>query len=328
MDKKNITFKSWPDIPLFHNIVKYTQSKNIDNKITYYQKIKLDGTNAAIQILSTGEVIAQSRTQVITPDKDNAGFANWVFSQESFLSSLKKANINYTIFGEWCGQGIQKRCSISKIDKKIFAIFSILVEDNINPPYYIVNKDQIINIIPETDDIKIIDFLPTKIVMDFSSKENLNNNVNILNDIVNSIEDCDPWVKEQFGIEGLGEGIVLYPIVDNGFLFKEFFDNFIFKAKGEKHNVVKMKQSVQIEPEKASSIEEFVKLFVTEARLEQFANDKYDQKLIGNFLKNFSNDVEKESQAELEASKLSWKDVSKDILTTARNWYIEKIKKI
>lgn len=164
--------------------------------------------------------------------------------------------------------------------------------------------------------------------MDFSSKENLNNNVNILNDIVNSIEDCDPWVKEQFGIEGLGEGIVLYPIVDNGFLFKEFFDNFIFKAKGEKHNVVKMKQSVQIEPEKASSIEEFVKLFVTESRLEQFADDKYDQKLIGNFLKIFSNDVEKESQAELEASKLSWKDVSKDILTTARNWYIEKIKKI
>jgi hypothetical protein len=148
--------------------------------------------------------------------------------------------------------------------------------------------------------------------------------------MVGEVEACDPWVKANFGIEGLGEGIVFYPAPDkNGNVLKIDYDSYVFKAKGEKHQVVKNKQPAQLEPEKVQSIEAFVKLFVTEPRLEQFSTKVgVDQKKTGEFMKAFCGDVEKESKAELEASSLAWADVAKAVGNEARKWYIEQIKKV
>ncbi len=102
----------------------------------------------------------------------------------------------------------------------------------------------------------------------------------------------------------------------------------VFKAKGEEHQVVKTKQPVQIDPEVAKSIDEFVALFVTENRLEQFAQKigDFDMKKTGNFLKIFLEDVVKESTAELEASKMTWKDVNNAVSNKARAWWMDKCK--
>ena len=111
---------------------------------------------------------------------------------------------------------------------------------------------------------------------------------------------------------------------------RTFYKDFVFKAKGAKHAVVKTKTPVQIDPEVAASIDEFVDLFVTENRLEQIAGKTgdIDVKKTGQFLQAFNNDVIKESQAELEVSKLTWKDVSSAVSTKARNWYLEQTRKI
>ena len=85
-----IEFKSWGKIPRGNReLVTVTE--------------KMDGTNACI-IIEGGEVVgAQSRNQIITPDKDNYGFAGWV---ESNKEVLKVLGDGYH-FGEWVGLGIQ-----------------------------------------------------------------------------------------------------------------------------------------------------------------------------------------------------------------------------
>src|SRR6185312_4519551 len=96
---------------------------NSARSVSYISKIKLDGTCAAIQVHPNGELVVQSRTEIITPSKDNNGFARWVNENKSIFQP--KSDQVYVIFGEWCGSGIQKRCSISKIDRKVFCVFAI-----------------------------------------------------------------------------------------------------------------------------------------------------------------------------------------------------------
>lgn len=66
---------------------------------------KIDGTNAAIGITAEGEVYAQSRTRIITPEKDNFGFAGWVQKNEDVLLQALGPGLH---FGEWWGLGIQR----------------------------------------------------------------------------------------------------------------------------------------------------------------------------------------------------------------------------
>src|ERR1044072_4291110 len=78
---------------------------------------KIDGTNAAIVITEDGVIYAQSRKQFITPDKDNAGFANWVQEHELELEALGPG----VHFGEWWGSGIQRGYGL---DHKRFSLFN------------------------------------------------------------------------------------------------------------------------------------------------------------------------------------------------------------
>lgn len=147
--------------------------------------------------------------------------------------------------------------------------------------------------------------------------------------MVEAVEIIDLWVKEIFGIEGVGEGLVWYPEADD-VVIREGYTDLMFKAKGEQHRVVKNKLAVQIEPEIARNIEEFVELFVTEARLQQglseACNGEVDIKIIGSFLKWIALDIQKESLTELAASGLTWKQVHKPMSNTAKQWYLKLTK--
>lgn len=79
---------------------------------------KIDGTNAAIIISDDGEIYCQSRTKVITPKSDNAGFANWVETNKTELVKQLGPGIH---FGEWWGQGIQRGYGIYE---KRFSLFN------------------------------------------------------------------------------------------------------------------------------------------------------------------------------------------------------------
>ena len=107
-----------------------------------------------------------------------------------------------------------------------------------------------------------------------------------INAMVEEVEKIDPWVKETFGIEGVGEGLVLYPEIDR-LIERADYTQYLFKAKGLKHQSIKSKKAVSIDPELVKTIEEFVNLFVTESRLEQglaeACNGELDMKKMGNF---------------------------------------------
>ena len=79
---------------------------------------KIDGTNAVVYIGEGGEVLAGSRTQWITPEKDNAGFAKWVEGNKQDLLSLGPGRH----WGEWWGPGIQRGYNLKE---KRFSLFNV-----------------------------------------------------------------------------------------------------------------------------------------------------------------------------------------------------------
>lgn len=97
---------------------------------------KLDGTNAQVLILDeradgylgrpdvepivhTGSLFlyAGSRKQFITPDSDNYGFARWVWHNSEELLTLGAGHH----FGEWWGQGIQRKYGMTH---KVWSLFN------------------------------------------------------------------------------------------------------------------------------------------------------------------------------------------------------------
>ena len=92
---------------------------------------KLHGTNAAVGVLNDGTQWAQSRENIITPEKDNAGFASFAYKNRQFFSNLlnkmdydKTLYKGFIVYSEWCGKGIQKGVAISELDK-MNVIFNI-----------------------------------------------------------------------------------------------------------------------------------------------------------------------------------------------------------
>ena len=325
---KSAQLQKWPSIELLHNLYRSLEKIGETPKITYRAKVKLDGTNAGVQIFSDSRVAAQSRTQIVTPENDNLGFANWVDRNLEYFSNLASSE-HLTIFGEWCGRGIQKRTAISKIDRKVFVVFAVQfggVDGRLSTLE--IDPDKIRDRLPEHDDIFVLPFYGDRITLDFGDREQLKSQTEVLNQMVREVERTDIWVKETFGIEGIGEGLVFYPTISHsvaGLSESELF----FKAKGEKHQVVKTKQRVQLSPEKVESIDEFVRLFVTQPRLEQGVTEacqgELDIKKMGVFLQWLAGDVKKESADELDRAQLTWNEVNKAVMKAAREWYQQRI---
>lgn len=78
---------------------------------------KIDGTNASVYIGEDGEFLTGSRTQWITPDKDNYGFSRWAHEHKDELMNLGVGHH----FGEWWGQGIQRKYDMKE---KVWSLFN------------------------------------------------------------------------------------------------------------------------------------------------------------------------------------------------------------
>ena len=78
---------------------------------------KIDGTNAQIYIGEDGRILAGSRNRWVTPESDNFGWAAWVKANEKELLQLGPGRH----YGEWWGQGIQRRYGLSE---KRFSLFN------------------------------------------------------------------------------------------------------------------------------------------------------------------------------------------------------------
>ena len=321
---------AWSEIDNFHNLRRSLNKYPdlVDNKtdIYYRAKVKLHGTNAAVRIESNGNIVAQSRTSDLVDGNDNAGFAQWVKIHSKFWANLVNTTYQTTIFGEWVGPGIQKGVAVSKIPTKSFVVFAAIIngksEEFITDPEILKEK------VKDIPGVYVLPWTKEEVKINWTmSSEDLQPVLNKINGWVSEIETCDWWVKEVFGIEGVGEGLVFYPKNTD---YKNF-GNLCFKAKGEKHNTVANTKPAQADPTIASNIDAFADMVLTEARLLQGAQATtldYSLKDIGKFIKWIQDDLMKEIQAEFEASKLDFKAVAKSCSNKARIWFLAQSKLI
>lgn len=361
-----MTFHAWPEIESFHNIRKFVRADPTEwwrskellsgtSTVTYRCKVKLHGTNAAVQMfpdyavgsggLPDKPIICQSRENIITPEKDNAGFARW--ATEAFKERQKTyGGVPIVIYGEWVGPGIQKNVAVSQIQKKCFVVFAARPHlPAYMPDQLIVEPDELALLVAGVPDTYVLPWysrpchhgcdthVAAKVDVDWKqSDEELTKTIAPINDWVMEIEQNDPWVKATFGVDGTGEGLVFYPVSEHHLGF-ENFQNMTFKAKGEKHKNIKTASPAQVIPEMVASIDAFVDLVLTQSRLEQGANATakgaftYDLRQTGKFVSWILTDVQKETQDELEASNLDWKQVQKPLSDKARSWYLTQAKK-
>jgi hypothetical protein len=315
----------WGSIELLHNVVRaLAHLQTLGHalpRVEYRAKVKLHGTNCAIQTHEAG-LVAQSRTALLSPGVDNKGFAAWVHAHEHYFSALDPGLV---VFGEWCGPGVEKGMAVSRAPSKVFAVFAIRIGDRL-----VHAPNDIRTLLPTEGAPSSLYVLPWEgeaVTIDFASRDGVEEAAAALNEHVAQVEREDPWVKRELGVSGIGEGLVFYPVlVDGAIPDLETLQLLIFKAKGEKHRSAGTKQAVQVDASVVATIDDFVTLMVTEARLQQGlvegAGGARTPRLTGAFLAWVLADVRKESVAELEASSLSWAQVEKAVQARARAWFL------
>lgn len=294
--------------------------------------VLVHNSNAGVRI-SAGEVAGQSRGQLLSEKDNNFGFGKWVAANTEFFRAVgaRSGYPDITVFGEWCGPGIMKGTAVNQIGKKVFAVFAVL-QGTGDFAKVVAEPAEINTLLSDPaggGDLHVLPWFGEEFEVAYGAEHRGVQQVvaDKLSAVVAEIEPCDPWVKATFGVEGVAEGLVLYPAA-GGPIDKKDFSNLVFKAKGKKHAEVKTKEVVQVDPEVAGSVAAFATMMVTPARVEKgvAAAGGADPKNTGTYLKWMAQDVEKESKAELEASGLTWPQVQKAVAALAREKFLAECK--
>lgn len=273
--------------------------------------VKLHGTNASIVKYSDGRLEYQSRERVLSLEQDNANFMmNMMGKDTRSLFSGIEFDDYCAIYGEWCGGNIQKGVALNGLPK-MFVIFGIKVDDAwIDlPSWKHDNENGIYN---------ILQFPTYDVEIDFNSPEIIQNK--LIEDTL-AVEDECP-VGKYFGASGIGEGIVYKCTTQT---------DLIFKSKGEKHSVSKVKTLNAVDVESIAEIKDFVESVVTENRLEQGLGYLDEMKIeiipknTGEFLRWIVTDVLKEETDTIVANQFDMKKVKNAVVSKARVWFLNKI---
>ncbi len=328
---------TWPEIFHFHNVrrvvTEYRALLGGRSVVRYRGKIKLHGNNAAVQIKKSS-VRAQSRTAMLASGADHAGFAAWSASQEAaWLKANPWKQRDLIVYGEWCGPGIQLGTAVNDVAEKFFAVFSACYGNGEGGALdeMVIDPEDLESLVKGVERAYVIPWLDDNYrdIAWLSSPEDLEAEIASINASVAAVEAEDPWVLSTFGVRGIGEGVVYYPISHRG---REHFTNLAFKAKGEKHKVMAHTAPVQLDPTVVATAAEFANLVLTEARLEQGVRAvsggdlSFGLKYIGPFVQWIAADVIKETSAELEVSGLKPKVAARAVTDKARTWYLSKIR--
>lgn len=315
--------KKFPSLNQFRNVVREVKSnhdyKGKDeqcNPIYLHDKpyptlkfkgtIKAHGTNAGI-VKYKDRIEFQSRERVLSLESDNANFYSAFYNKD--LSNLFK-DIEFeeyvAIYGEWCCGNIQKGVALTQIPEKKFIIFGLKIDD-VWIDFDESLKDESLSI------YNINQFKTYSIDIDFNNPELSQNK---LIDMTIEVENECP-IGKHFGVSGIGEGIVFQC---------ETNKDLIFKSKGEKHSVTKVKKLNSVDTEKIESVDKFVEYSCTENRLNQgLENVSLDIKNVGLFIKWIANDIMKEEQDTLLYNNLTYKDVSGKVANKCREFFMKKI---
>lgn len=298
--------------------------------LTFKGTVKLHGTNAGVCFNDVDGMWYQSRENIITPEKDNAGFAFFADANKQQFASMfakiaERSNIDTTkntisIYGEWCGGNIQKGVAICNLPKSFF-IFGVKVTPHHiegvekQPSAYWVDYTDLKN--NEAKIYNIDDFETYSLDIDFNMPELVQNK---LGELTLAVEEECP-VGKAFGFSGIGEGIV-WSCELKGNVHR-------FKVKGEKHSSSKVKKLASVDTEKITSIKEFVDYAVTESRFNQAIekifpnNEPVDVKKLGEVIKWVVNDIIKEETDTLVQNNLEPKDIGKYVSNKVREMFFK-----
>lgn len=331
-----------PEFRKWRSINKFSDAYVLANKFgvgefKYRGKIKLHGSNAGIHF-ENGVPYPQKRSDFVTIGNDNAGFAQYV-STLTFGDHVTGDEVIF--YGEWAGPGIQKNDAVSTISSKSFFVFTVflLPSDPEGEPIVVIEPDEISELVKdffgadhENQHIYVLPWETDIYEIDFSRQNTCQKFIDSLMKTVDKkIAEKDPYIEQKFGIEGPGEGFVMYPMEGkflNGFKVEPGdLISYIFKAKTEAHTVQKTKNRNHVAPEKPEGIEDFIESFFTEQRFEQMLNQiggKATKEKTGQFMKAIMSDVYKESEQEVLIADFEWKDVPKYAAPVAKRWWFAK----
>lgn len=233
-----------------------------------------------------------------------------------------------TLFGEWCGPGLQKGVALNRLPTKQFVLFAVTVGEG-EESRYVDAVPRLSDRFAELGIHSILDGPVWEETVDFLRDEAIAAFVEKAQALTEQVEARCPW-GARFGLEGVGEGIVWIPIGDR-FGRTDLY----FKTKGEKHrNTGGKGVRIPIDPQVLAGVATFVEYAVTENRLQQGLDVlaemglPVEMKSMGDFLRWVGNDVKRECAAELEASGLEWKRVAKSVNAKARTFFIVEARRI
>lgn len=306
--------------------------------ITVKATEKIHGTNAAVCYSNPDGLWVQSRENIITLEKDNAGCAFAVYRDENawnhligqfatdYQIDLDKYII--TIYFEWCGGNIQKKSAVSGLDKRavIFSHFKvsplILQEEDNEKSFWLSTG---LFDYTECNIYNVSNYKTWEFEVDFNYPQLYQNK---FLEVIEEVEANSP-IGCEMGIENnIGEGIVCE------FWYKDSLTR--FKVKGEKHANSKVKTLKPVDEEKEKSKIELSNKVCTALRLEQAWQKTFgigneiaqpDKALMGEFLRAVSNDILKEEMDKFKEFGLEIKDIGKYVSSISRNWFEEQLLK-
>lgn len=313
--------------------------------LTFNATEKIHGTNAACCYSLPDGLWVQSRENIITPEKDNAGCAFAVEqNKNAWLNIIRDLAEEYNIdsekyiisvYFEWCGGSIQKNSAISGLDKraiifKHFKVSPIEPSETESSKWYetkaifthSVTGDTSVRYVEVSDQniFNIMDFPTYEFSIDFNNPEKSQND---LIKLVEEVIEPNSPVGKQFGIDGnIGEGIVCSYLDGNELL--------IFKVKGEKHSAKsKVKTLKPVDAEKLEKIDKCVEDITHDWRFEQalteiFGSDyenTLDRKRIGEYLKWVASDTIKEESDIIAEYGFEPKEVMSKVQQKAKQYF-------
>lgn len=308
-------------IEQFRNCIKEVEYAFKDTSLptlTFTGSVKLHGTNAGVELPAN---VPQSRNNIISVDSDNMGFAAFHDNRREAFTTLYTClgiSLPIVVYGEWAGNGIQQTVAISNVPKA-FYVFGVKVITGVEDWEHYWIRDFSFADLSEHSIYNLHSFKRYEVTVDFNNPKLVQN---LLGSYTREVELECPVAKE-FGVSGVGEGIVWEHITEDGKLFS-------FKVKGEKHSSSKVRTLAEADVVKAQSVKEFVDTVLTESRLSQgiyevftSTNTDITSEGIGTYIKWVSTDVIKEEKDTLEASGLTIRDVGGLLSKKAKSYLVD-----
>ena len=315
---------------------------------------KIHGTNAAVCFSNEDDFWVQSRKNIITPEKDNAGCAfaamqnkdYWmdIITALSFEHEIDLDKYVISVFFEWSGGNIQKKSAVSGLDKRaiIFQHFKVsplepvIGNDGAETPEsarwletqgeYVICEGEFGMTWVAREEVGIHNIMNAQtwnFEIDFETPL-LSQNQFI--ELVEKVIEPNSPIGKQMGVEGnVGEGAVFT------FMYKETMHR--FKVKGEEHSVSKVKTLKPVDNEKEQLKIDIATKVTPGWRLEQMYAEVFDTingglgsvQGTGDFIKAVNKDILKEDSDIIADAGLEPKEVFAKTQQITRRWLSEQL---